>query len=84
MSAAPGGSWRVHRAGANATLNDYYEYLNLGNEIKEIVDQMRLGIRAEVEAQSAPKTAVTCPWCGATTFPDDKGCCEYCGGAVNA
>ena len=33
--------------------------------------------------QTASRTAVTCPYCGATTIPDANGCCEYCGGAVN-
>ena len=35
-------------------------------------------------AAAAPKAAVTCPYCGATTTPDASGCCEYCGGAVNS
>ncbi|MBQ9662513.1 MAG: DUF4428 domain-containing protein [Oscillospiraceae bacterium] len=81
---AASGGWRVNRAGGSGLrMNDYYEYLNMGNEIKECLDNMRLGIRQEVEAQSAPKTAVTCPWCGATTVPDASGCCEYCGGSLN-
>lgn len=63
-------------------LNEYNEYLALGNEIKAAIDGMREETREQVSAQNAPKTAVTCPWCGATTFPDENGCCEYCGGAV--
>ena len=63
-------------------LNEYNEYLALGNEIKAAIDSMREKTREQVSAQNAPKTAVTCPWCGATTFPDENGCCEYCGGAV--
>ena len=39
--------------------------------------------REKIEQAAAPKTAVTCPYCGATTTPDASGCCEYCGGAVN-
>ena len=39
---------------------------------------------AKAAAAAAPKMAVTCPWCGATTMPDANGCCEYCGGSVNA
>ena len=39
--------------------------------------------REKIEQASAPKAAVTCPYCGATTTPDASGCCEYCGGAVN-
>ena len=34
-------------------------------------------------AAAAPKAAVTCPYCGATTTPDASGCCEFCGGAIN-
>ena len=33
-------------------------------------------------AAAAPKTAVTCPHCGASTIPDENGRCEYCGGSV--
>lgn len=38
---------------------------------------------AAVEA-AKPKTAMTCPHCGATSIPDANGCCEYCGGAMTA
>ena len=38
--------------------------------------------RAEIAAQNAPKVAVTCPNCGASTLPDEHGRCEFCGGAV--
>ena len=38
--------------------------------------------RKAVEAAAAPKKAVVCPYCGATTTPDEKGCCEYCGAPV--
>ena len=80
---AAGGVWKINRAGiGNPRLRDYYEYLNMGNELKEAVDKMREDTRAEVIEQARPKTAVTCPWCGATTVPDASGCCEYCGGAV--
>lgn len=83
MGGAPGG-WNVRRAGVGQNLraNDYYEYLNMGNEIKAVVDRMRRDVRAEVAAQNAPRLAVTCPCCGATTIPDASGCCEYCGGSV--
>ena len=82
---AVGGSWNVRRAGVNTNLrlNEYYDCMNLGNEIKETVERMRQDIRDEVIEQNTPKTAVTCPYCGATTIPDENGCCEYCGGAVN-
>lgn len=47
-------------------------------EIKEALTS----IRTEHRASMAPKTAVTCPHCGATTMPDANGRCEYCGGAI--
>ena len=67
----------------NVSTNDYVECLNIANEIKETVDAMRTGTRDEVAAARAPKTPVICPHCGANTVPDDNGCCEYCGAALN-
>ena len=54
----------------------------MGNEIKAALTQARQEVRDEVAAANAPKTAVVCPLCGATTIPDAQGCCEYCGGAI--
>jgi len=69
----------------NPRLNrDYREYEALANEIKSTLQNVRRQVREEIRAAAAPKQAVTCPWCGATTTPDASGCCEYCGGAVNA
>ena len=62
---------------------DYKEYEALGKEIEAIFTSARQMIREEVNAAAAPKAAVTCPFCGATTIPDPNGCCEYCGGSVN-
>lgn len=62
---------------------DYREYEEMAREIKEILTQARKQVREEVKNAAAPKTAATCPCCGATTIPDANGCCEYCGGAVN-
>lgn len=61
---------------------DYAEYENIAAEIKEALMQVRQEARENAAAAAAPKTAVTCPWCGATTMPDANGCCEYCGGAL--
>lgn len=61
---------------------EYQECQNLGNEIKRALTQVQTKIRREAVAAAAPKKAVTCPYCGATTTPDASGCCEYCGGAV--
>jgi hypothetical protein len=62
---------------------DYQEYVQMGKEIKEALTQARQEIRNEAAAAAAPKEAVKCPLCGATTFPDANGRCEYCGGPVN-
>ena len=39
-------------------------------------------VREEVRAAAAPKAAVQCPHCLATTYPDANGRCEFCGGAL--
>lgn len=62
---------------------EYCNYKKLGEEIREALTQVRNDVREKIEQAAAPKTAVTCPYCGATTTPDSSGCCEYCGGAVN-
>lgn len=66
------------------TDTDYRRYKEMGEEIKEALTQVRQDVRDKIEQAAAPKAAVTCPHCGATTTPDAGGCCEYCGGAVNS
>ena len=62
---------------------EYRQYEQMGKEIRQALLQVRRDVRANAAAAAAPKQAVTCPWCGATTTPDAAGCCEYCGGSVN-
>ena len=62
---------------------EYRQYEEMGQEIRDALLQVREQVRNEAAAAAAPKTAVTCPFCGATTTPDASGCCEFCGGAVN-
>ena len=70
--------------GVNPERNiEYRRYKEMGEEIKDALLQIRQQTRDEATAAVAPKAAVTCPYCGATTTPDAAGCCEYCGGAVN-
>ena len=74
--------------GGGATLNpdnnpEYRSCKQLGEEICAALTQVREAVRENIEAANAPKQAVTCPFCGATTTPDASGCCEFCGGAVN-
>ena len=61
---------------------EYQQYEEMGYEIRDALLQVRQEARDSVAAANAPKTAVTCPYCGATTIPDASGCCEFCGGAI--
>lgn len=72
-------------------VNDYTIYSETKNpsdykNCKAVGQQMvdfLLKAQEEGKVEEAPKQAVTCPWCGATTFPTENGCCEYCGGSLN-
>jgi len=67
----------------NPKLNqDYREYETMGREIKTVLTGARQQVRDEAAAAAAPKTAMTCPHCGASCIPDANGRCEYCGGAM--
>ena len=69
--------------GVNPESNTEYRNLkSLGEEIKQALTQVRENVREKIAEAAAPKTAVTCPCCGATTTPDASGRCEYCGGVV--
>ena len=61
---------------------EYRESERLTNEIKQALSKVQQEARETMAAASAPKTAQICPLCGATTIPDARGCCEYCGGAM--
>ncbi len=61
---------------------EFREFERQANEIKRALTQVRETVRQSVAAAAAPKTAQTCPLCGATTLPDAQGRCEYCGGAM--
>ncbi len=71
-------------AGISNIQNSRYKYYtDMADEIKEALLNFCKQARDEAASAAAPKQAVVCPWCGATTTPDAKGCCEYCGGAVS-
>ena len=61
---------------------EFNSALQTAEDIKFLLSQVRQTVRDEVAAASAPKIARICPLCGATTVPDERGCCEYCGGAI--
>ncbi len=48
--------------------------------IKDTLTGIREEARQEVIDANAPKQAVSCPNCMATTIPNENGCCEFCGG----
>ena len=63
----------------NMNMNvEYQECLKMGEEIRETL----LQVRQDVRDSAAPKTAKTCPGCGASTVGDANGRCEYCGTAL--
>lgn len=61
---------------------EYQQYEAMGLEIRDTLLQVRQQVRDDAVASTAPKRAVTCPYCGATTTPDVSGCCEFCGSAI--
>ena len=69
---------RIERQGSP----DYREAEQIANQICDALLSARDQTRDEAVAAAAPQTARTCPFCGATTFPDASGRCEYCGGAM--
>ena len=58
---------------------EFREYAAQGREIVKTLNDAREQAREE----SAPHTARICPFCGATTVPDENGCCEYCGSSLS-
>ncbi len=80
---AMGGSSLTSNAEEVRASVEYQQYEAMGLEIRDALLQVRQQARDEAAVAAAPKTAVTCPYCGATTTPDASGCCEFCGGAIN-
>ena len=63
--------------------SEYENYAKSLDDIKEVFSEMRESARSDARAAAAPKVPVKCPYCGATTLPDEKGCCEYCGAPLS-
>ncbi len=61
---------------------EFQEYMDMGEEIKSVLMQARQEARDQANRRNAPKKTVVCPYCAATTTPDDSGCCEYCGATL--
>ena len=60
----------------------YMTYQQMGEDIKAILLNIRQNIRDEIQEAAIPRSKVNCPYCGATTIPDENGACEYCGGSL--
>lgn len=64
------------------TDSQYQSYQMMGEEIKATLLNIRQTLRDEIAEANVPKAKVNCPYCGATTIPDENGACEYCGGSL--
>lgn len=82
--------WNLHSSDGGYEANKYFECVKIGNEIKNAIERMKstAGSPAANESPAAVQQAEavreekTCPSCGAKTFPNQNGCCEYCGSAL--
>ena len=61
---------------------EYKEAERQAKEIQRMLTGRQQEIRDQIEQSRAPKISVVCPFCKATTTPDEQGRCEYCRGAV--
>jgi len=59
------------------------DYKDTDRQANDIIVALQ-GVYQDTREAAKPKTAVTCPSCGASTLPDMNGCCEYCGAPVGA
>jgi hypothetical protein len=75
--------YRVPTSEDGRSSPEYQQYEQLGGQIVEELTRAREEARTERENAEKPKTAVTCPHCGATTFGDANGRCEFCGGSLD-
>ncbi|MBO4387028.1 MAG: hypothetical protein J5817_08465 [Treponema sp.] len=79
--------WNVHSSDSGYEANKYFECVKIGNEIKEAIERMKNSApaqenKAPLPQAEAAKEEKVCPSCGAKTFPDQNGRCEYCGSAL--
>lgn len=72
-------TWKVN--GSRIETKGSTQYREAVSRAEAVRDALA-GHRAEARAAAAPKQAVNCPYCCATTIPDAQGRCEYCGSAL--
>lgn len=74
-------SWKVNRSRIERQgSSEYRDAEQRADAVREALS----GIHQSTRAAAAPKQAVTCPHCLATTTPDANGCCAYCGGSLTS
>ena len=70
---------KINQSQIEKTTSEEYAMARFqADEIKTAFDE----IMEDERLRRGPKQYVTCPFCGATTLPDENGCCQYCGGAI--
>ena len=76
--------FKAHSCDIDSKTSVEYVHANqTAQEIRTALTEARQSARDAVTAANAPKMAVTCPHCNASTIPDASGRCEYCGGSIN-
>ena len=62
----------------------YRQNQQKAEEIKQTLMNAKQAEKEAIAAANAPKQPVVCSACGATTVPDARNCCEYCGSPLKA
>jgi len=61
---------------------EYQNCMQMAETIRAKLMQIHEDIRQEAIEAAQPKMKVNCPACGASTIPDENGCCEFCGSSL--
>lgn len=61
---------------------EFARYKEMGDNIVAVLMQARKESREREIAAATPKAPIQCPYCGAVTTPDERGCCEFCGASL--
>ena len=61
---------------------EYQRCMEMAEMIRSKLMQIHDDILQEAAEAAQPKMKVNCPACGASTIPDENGCCEFCGSSL--
>ena len=76
-------SYQLNNVHINSAHSPEYAQMNRNaDEIKNTLSGVRQEFRNFVQEQIDARKPIVCPYCNATTFPDENGLCEYCGAPV--